>query len=103
MFEVSANGVDTFCKVPSMMKPALNRWEINQQQELLKLKTGKDYANLIELLKSKKATLSITQAISESGHMAIDSDIQRLPCPHVVPLAAPTQSTAVAVSTKTTR
>ena len=103
MFKVSANGVDNFCKVPSMLKPALNRWEINQQRELLKLKSGNDYANLIEFLTCKKSSLSISQDISESGHMAIDSDMQRLPCPHVAPLAAPTQSTAVAVSTKTTR
>jgi hypothetical protein len=95
------------------IKPAINKWEINQQRELLKLKSGKDYASLIEVFNSKKASLpppppthstgSISPATTESGHIVIDSDLQRMSHPHVAPLAAPTQSAAVAASTQTIR
>jgi hypothetical protein len=58
MFKNSANGVDIFCKVPTMIKPAINKWEIDQQREFLKLKSGKVYVNLIEAFKSKNTSFS---------------------------------------------
>ena len=94
-----------------MIKPAINKWEINQQREILKLKSGKDYANLIEVFKSKNASLppppstcstgSISHATSESGHIVIDSYLQRMSRPHVAPLAVLTQSAVVVASTET--
>jgi hypothetical protein len=112
-FKSQSNGVDVFPKLPSMLKPAVKRWKINQQIKLLELQAGEPYKEFIQRLKGEKVSLpppanpSKKQSASASGTQkqssAANTDNrnlgpQKLPRPHVPPLCAPTQSRFVPVS-----
>lgn len=102
-FKSKSNGEKIWPKLPSMIKPAIEIWKINQRIELLKLQSGRSYSALIEWLKSKTITLlppprrlppkQITRQQMQSSSETAPP--QRLPHPHVPPLCAPTQSTFV--------
>ena len=40
MFKAQTNGTDIWPKVPTMIKPAMKRWKVNQLIAVLKLKSG---------------------------------------------------------------
>ena len=42
-FKSKSNGRDIFPKLPSMVKPAVKRWKLNQKIEMLKLQSGASF------------------------------------------------------------
>ena len=109
-FKSRSNGVDILPKIPSMVKPAVKKWIVNQRIEMLKLQSGKSYEAFLESLRSDKVSLSpllpananpVSAASTASSAPATENDSsapQMLPPPHVPPLSAPAQTTAVPVS-----
>ena len=59
MFKAKSNGKDVWPKLPTMIKPAIERWKINQQIALLKLQSGQAYSNLFNEFKSQKIQLPL--------------------------------------------
>lgn len=119
IFKSQSDGVDVFPKLPSMIRPSVKRWKINQQQVLLRLQTRDSYNELFDKLKRQTVTLpppqnpkktihtkQTTRNDEASVHNSTDRDKSappQLPCPHVAPLCAPTQERVIPVFKATFR
>ncbi len=119
-FKARANGKDIFPKLPSMIKPAIKRWKINQAMALLKLQAGESYDVLFQRMKGQTVSLQPQEktqsyevernttdpSSADQASVARDSNAgtdepaapQRLPRPVVPPPCAPTQTKVVRVS-----
>ena len=122
MFKAKSNGKDVWPKLPTMIKPAIERWKINQQIALLKLQSGQGHSNLFNKFKSQKIQLpppkhpraarqqrkpvtietaeptSRQSASDKPAETETDAAPSELNRPHVPPLCAPTQSRFVEAS-----
>ena len=58
-FNAQANGDDIWPKYITMIKPAVRRWQINQQARLVLLQAGDSYTSFINKLKSEKIFLPL--------------------------------------------
>ena len=118
-FNSRSNGIDILPKIPTMVKPAIKQWVLNQKIEVLKLQSGKSYQAFLESLTGDKVSLSPLQPSTEQSVAASASSAsaastapsaennlsvpQKLPPPHVPPLCAPAQTMAVPASDGATK
>ena len=104
-FLEKANGVDIFPKLPSLIKPGIKRWEINQSIELLGLQTEEGFKSLMAELKT---AISIGAPAQAAGRLhinnanSIDNSLVSVVQPrvHVGPIPTIGQITAVANPTE---
>ena len=66
-FNIKANGTTFLPKVPSMIPPAVKRFKINQQAELVKLQTKESYAKIFEEFQRDKTSLPLPPAPATKG------------------------------------
>ncbi|KAL7529943.1 hypothetical protein ACHAXR_003236 [Thalassiosira sp. AJA248-18] len=60
-FNAESNGIDIFPKLPSMIKPAIKKWKINQEGTLLRLRTKASFNEIFEKFRSSKVYLAPPQ------------------------------------------
>ena len=64
-FLLFANGIDIFPKLPSVVRPGIKRWEINQASKLLGLETEEGFNKLFAELRT---TVSLDPPLQSGGH-----------------------------------
>ena len=95
MFKAAADGVEVFPNIPSLIKPAVKKWKLNQETVLLRVLAGDSYTKVLEHMKSQKVSIQPTQVSRPIRVPAPLSDnllLRKMPPPHVPPLCAPNQS-----------
>ena len=108
-FKQLSDGKTIFPKLPSMIKPAIKRWKVNQEIQVLELQVKGSYGDIIDAFASeevsmpppkapKKQSSSKRQRDSTTGEIEIDTALPVLPPPHVPPMSAPSQSQPVATT-----
>ena len=56
-FKAKANGIDIFPKLPTMIRPSIKRWKVNQAMALLKLQAGESYDEIFQRMKGQTVSL----------------------------------------------
>ena len=104
-FKALANGDDIWPKYPTMIKPALKRWQINQLARLVLLQAGHSYTSFINKLKSETISLPPPnprqQRNMQTTSCTNTNDNSSTRRPFVPPLCAPDQTRDVPVCTAT--
>ena len=105
-FKAQSNGTTIFPKLPSLVKPAIKRWKLNQKIELLRLQSGDAYKQFFESLRNQMVSLPEPERINPLPLPAQQPSQQNseeseepaptlLSRPRVPPASAPSQSSIV--------
>ena len=116
-FRQKSDGKSVFPKLPTMIKPAIKRWAINQEIKMLRMRVGNSYGDIIEAFKSDEVNLSPPDASNQhsrkrprannnsatSATTEVETALTVQQAPHVPPMSAPSQIQPVATSTGTVK
>lgn len=108
-FRQKSDGKSVFPKLPSMIKPGIKRWEINQEIKMLRMRVGDSYGDIIEAFKSDEVRLSPPDASNQHSRKrprannSVTTEVEAALAvqepPYVPPMSAPSQIQPVATST----
>ena len=65
IFKAQSNGTDIWPKLPTMVKLAIEKFKINQQIELLGLRSGQAYKDFFDKLIHKKGATTTEKSLVE--------------------------------------
>ncbi|KAL7535177.1 hypothetical protein ACHAXR_006318 [Thalassiosira sp. AJA248-18] len=107
-FKARANGIDVFPKVPSMIKPSIKRWKINEQTELLEQQIKDSYDEIYERFRNDKISMDPSEKETRNPKAterppSNDTNApRRLARPHVAPMSAHAQNQFISPAGVTT-
>jgi len=110
-FKAKANGTTINTKLPTMITPAIKRWKINQQAELVRLQTKESFEEIFNEFKNDKISLPRpqvdktrrrrqSQAQKTPAPTTDDEELVELPPVFTQPLSAPGQTQHIPLSSK---
>lgn len=105
-FKAKANGTTINTKLPTMVTPAIKRWKINQQAELLRLQTKESFEEVFNKFRSDKISLPLPpvkrKRVRRKKTTTNNNDeLTQLPPVFTQPLSAPGQTQHIPLSTST--
>ena len=109
-FKAKANGTTINTKLPTMVTPAIKRWKINQQAELLRLQTKESFEEVFNKFRSDKISLPRPQVNNTRRRRQSqktpapttndDEALVELPPVFTQPLSAPGQTQHIPLSSQ---